>query len=123
MRRVFLTCLLVVPVPVFAEAAEVQVNIRPAGDQKNAAVATSAAGGSVIVWASYYSTPGRSYDILARRLNSQGGFLGNEFLVNAVTQGNQNEPAVAMDGPVCTRPSSSVPAATASPCLTRMARP
>jgi hypothetical protein len=98
MRRAFLTCLLVVPVQVFAEAAEVQVNVRPAGDQKNAAVATSAAGGSVIVWASYYSTSGRSYDILARRLDSQGGFLGEEFLVNAVTQGNQNEPAVAMDG-------------------------
>jgi hypothetical protein len=97
MRRVFLTCLLVVPVQVFAEVAEVQVNVRPAGDQKNAAVATSAAGGSVIVWASYYSTAGRSYDILARRLNSQGGFLGDELLVNTVTPGNQNEPAVAMD--------------------------
>jgi hypothetical protein len=91
-------CLLAVPVQVFAEAEEVQVNVRPAGDQKNAAVATSAAGGSVVVWASYYSTSGRSYDILARRLNSQGGFLGAEFLVNTVTPGNQNEPAVALDG-------------------------
>lgn len=98
MRRVFLTCLLVVPVHVFADVAEVQVNVRPAGDQKNAAVATSAAGSSVIVWASYYSTSGRSYDILARRLNSQGEFLGAEFLVNAATPGNQNEPAVALDG-------------------------
>jgi len=83
---------------VFAEVAEVQVNVRPAGDQKNAAVATGAAGGSVIVWASYYTTSGRSYDILARRLDSQGGFVGDELLVNVATLGNQNEPAVALDG-------------------------
>lgn len=97
MRSAFVACLMIVPVQVFAEAAEVQVNVRPAGDQKNAAVATRAAGGSIIVWASYYSTSGRSYDILAHRLDSQGGCLGDEFLVNVATPGNQNEPAVALD--------------------------
>jgi hypothetical protein len=98
MRKAFLTCLIVVPVQVFAGTAEVQVNVRTSGAQSNAAVATSAAEGSVIVWSSYFTTSGRSNDVLARRLDSKGGFLGDEFRVNTTTQGNQTEPVVAMDG-------------------------
>ncbi len=71
MRSVLPTCLIVISIQALAGAAEVQVNVRTTGDQKNVAVATSA-GGSVIVWADYYSTAGRSYDILARRLDAQG---------------------------------------------------
>jgi len=97
MRSVFLTCLTIVLVPGSAKAAEMQVNVRTASDQKNAAVAANAAGDSVIVWASYYSTTGRSYDILARRLDWRGRFLGDEFPVNTATAGNQNEPAAALD--------------------------
>ena len=93
----FLTCLIVVPIQVLAKPAEVQVNVRTADDQRNAAVAARAAGGSVIVWSSYFTTAGRSNDILSRRLDAQGGFLGDEFRVNTTTQGNQTEPAVAMD--------------------------
>lgn len=98
MCGVFLTCLIVVPIQVFAGAVEVQVNVRTSGAQSNAAVATSAAGGSVIVWSSYFTTSGRSNDVFARRLDSGGGFIGDEFRVNTTTQGNQTEPAVAMDG-------------------------
>jgi len=97
MRSVFLTGLIVVIVPGLARAAEVQINVRASGAQANAAATASAGGDAVIVWSSYYTTSGRSNDILARRLDSTGGFTGDEFRVNVATQGNQTEPAVAMD--------------------------
>jgi hypothetical protein len=97
MRSVFLMGLIVVAVQGFAEAAEVQINVRTSGAQANAAAAAGAAGNSVIVWSSYYTTSGRSNDIFARRLDSTGGFVGDEFRVNVTTPGNQTEPAVAMD--------------------------
>jgi hypothetical protein len=96
MPSVFLAALLMVAVPEFSGTAEVQVNGRTSGAQANAAAAAGAGGNSVIVWSSYYTTSGRSNDIFARRLDSGGGFLGDEFLVNVATQGNQTEPAVAM---------------------------
>lgn len=77
--------------------AEVQVNERTSGAQANPAVAGTGAGQAVIVWSSYYSTAGRSNDILARRLDPNGAFLDGEFVVNAAAEGNQTEPAVAMD--------------------------
>jgi hypothetical protein len=95
MRRVFVTCLIVIGVRGFAGGAEVQVNVRTSDAQTNAAVATGA-GGSVVAWSSYYTTSGRSNDILARRLDVQGRFLGDEFRVNEATAGNQTEPAVAI---------------------------
>jgi hypothetical protein len=97
MRSVFLTGLIVVIMQGSVRAAEVQANVRTSGAQANAAVAAGAAGNAVIVWSSYYTTSGRSNDIFARRLDARGGFLGSEFLVNVVTQGNQTEPAVAID--------------------------
>ena len=75
--------------------AEVQVNMRTSGSQANPAMAADAMGSSVIVWSSYFTSPGRSNDILARRLDSLGGFAGDEFVVNAMSAGNQTEPAVA----------------------------
>jgi phosphoheptose isomerase len=68
-----------------------------AGDQKNATVASDDANGSVVVWSSYYTTAGRSNDIMARRLDPLGGFVGEEFPVNVTTEGNQTEPAVAVN--------------------------
>jgi len=75
--------------------AEVQVNVRTSGSQANPAVAVEAAGGSIVVWSSYFSAAGRSNDILARRLDPLGGFAGDEFQVNVLSEGNQTEPAVA----------------------------
>ena len=80
-----------------ALTAEVQVNIRTSGSQANPAVAASDAGGSIIVWSSYYTTAGRSNDILARRLDAIGAPVCDEFTVNVTTQGNQTVPAIAMD--------------------------
>jgi hypothetical protein len=78
--------------------AEMQVNMRTSGSQANPAVAMDPNGGSIIVWSSHFSAPGRSNDIFARRLNPLGGFVGDEFQVNMGDEGNQTEPAVAMDG-------------------------
>ncbi len=97
MRSVFLTALVAVMVQEFTGTAEVQINVRTSGAQANAAAAVSANGSSVIVWSSYYTTSGRSNDIFARRLDATGGFVGDEFRVNVTTQGNQTEPAVALD--------------------------
>jgi hypothetical protein len=83
---------------VTAQADEVLVNERTSGSQANPAIAVTPDGGAVIVWSSYYSSSGRSNDIIARRLDPNGTPVGGEFLVNADTQGNQTEPAIAVDG-------------------------
>lgn len=79
-------------------ADEALVNERTSGSQANPAVAATPDGGAVIVWSSYYSSSGRSNDIVARRLDPNGAFAEGEFAVNASTPGNQTEPAVAVDG-------------------------
>jgi hypothetical protein len=78
-----------------AAAADVQINVRTAGSQANPAVAMDAAGNAVVVWSSYFTSSGRSNDILARRLDAQGVPADDEFVVNAAGAGNQTEPAVA----------------------------
>ncbi|MCL5280837.1 MAG: hypothetical protein M1376_13125 [Planctomycetes bacterium] len=97
MPSVYLMALMAVTAQAFPGTAEVQVNDRTSEAQANAAAASSTNGSSVIVWSSYYTSSGRSNDIFARRLDAAGGFAGGEFLVNVTTQGNQTEPAVAMD--------------------------
>lgn len=96
MRSKSVLCVVLVCALSAGLAAEVQVNVRTSGSQANSAVAITPAGGSIIVWSSYYSASGRSNDILARRLDALGGFAGDEILVNAVSEGNQTEPAVAV---------------------------
>lgn len=98
MRSTFLTGLIVLVLQTLSPAAEVRVNTRTASSQSNAAVAMTPAGDSVVVWSSYFTSSGRSNDIFARRLDAKGAFLGDEFRVNMTTEGNQTEPAVAMDG-------------------------
>jgi len=78
-------------------AAEVQVNVRTSGSQANPVLTADGAGGSIIVWSSYFTSPGRSNDILARRLDPLSGFAGSEFVVNTTSEGNQTEPAIAAD--------------------------
>lgn len=97
MRTILLVCASVLMLQEQARAAEVQVNVRTSAAQSCPAVATCATGGSVIVWSSYFTTTGRSNDIWGRRLNSRREFVGDEFRVNMTTQGNQSQPAVAMD--------------------------
>jgi len=97
MKQSILTCLVLAVTVAPIAAAEVQVNVRGSGAQANAAVAVDGNGVSVVVWSSYFTTSGRSNDILARRLGPDGTFIGEEFQVNVTSAGNQTEPAVAMD--------------------------
>ena len=96
MGKRFSACAVVVCALSTVLSAEVQVNVRTSGAQANPAVAVDGLGGSVVVWSSYFTTAGRSNDILARRLDAGGAFASDEFQVNVVKEGNQTEPAVAM---------------------------
>lgn len=98
MSKSLLTSVTLVAILVSRGPAEVQVNIRTSGAQANAAIAASPGGGAIVVWGSYYTTSGRSNDILARRLDPNGAFGDGEFQVNAIGEGNQTEPAVATSG-------------------------
>ncbi len=98
MKRAFLVGLATAAVLTALAAAEVQVNDRTSGSQANPAVALDPGGGAVAVWSSYYTTPGRSNEILARRCDPNGTFAQEEFQVNRTSEGNQTEPAVAIDG-------------------------
>jgi len=82
----------------FCPSTEFQVNVRPAGNQCNAAVAADTDGQFLVVWSSYFSSGGRSNEIIARRFAPNGNPPGDEFQINAVSAGNQTEPAVALDG-------------------------
>ncbi len=95
MRHKCVLCVVLVCALPAMLAAEVQVNARTSGSQANPAVAVETSGGSIVVWSSYFSTVGRSNDILARRIDPLGGFAGDEFHVNVLREGNQTEPAVA----------------------------
>lgn len=90
---------LIVVVASLSAAQDVQINIRTAGPQAHPAVAMNAVGDAVVVWSSYFTTPGRSNDILARRIDARGMLAGEEFVVNAASAGNQTEPAVAANRP------------------------
>jgi len=79
-----------------AAADEFPVNIRTAGNQCNPAIAAAVDDGFVLVWSSYYSSSGRSNEILARRFDPNGSAVGDEFQINATSAGNQTEPAVAI---------------------------
>ncbi|MGE3808591.1 MAG: hypothetical protein AB7K24_28330, partial [Gemmataceae bacterium] len=71
-----------------------QVNNTTAGGQRAPAVATEDNGDFVVVWV---SSDGSGYGVYARRYNSLGVALGNEFRVNQTTAGAQTNPSVAMD--------------------------
>lgn len=75
-------------------AGEFSVNVRTTSNQCNPAVATSADGGFVVVWSSYYGSSGRSNDIIARWFDPAGEPRTDEFRVNAARDGNQTRPAV-----------------------------
>jgi hypothetical protein len=97
MSRILAACAAIAIILSSQAMAETQVNVRTSGAQTGSAIAADPRGGAVIVWSSYYSTGGRSNDILARRLDATGAPTGEEFPVNAINQGNQTEPAAAID--------------------------
>lgn len=79
------------------EAGEFPVNIRTASNQCNPSVAVYTDGSTIVVWSSYYSSSGRSNDIIARRFDAEGQPTTDEFQVNVNREGNQTYPSVATD--------------------------
>ncbi len=82
------------------DAADFQVNMYTAYDQRYPSVASDAEGNFVVVWESYGSAGGDDdgYSIQARRFAADGTPLdAAEFQVNAYTTNLQQRPKVAMD--------------------------
>ena len=76
--------------------AEFQVNITTFGIQTNPSVAMDSHGNFVVVWQSF-NQDGSGYGIYARRYDSAGAPLSDEFQVNTYTYWWQDYPSVAMD--------------------------
>ncbi len=73
---------------------EFLVNTTSAGSQNNPVVAMSADGAFVVAWDGQGTGDGAG--IFARRYDSSGNSLGNEFRVNTTTSGTQTGPGIAM---------------------------
>jgi hypothetical protein len=96
MRVSFIICTVLLLTGSVVSAQDRAVNVRTSGAQCNPAV-TAGPDGFVVVWTSYYSSSGRSNEIMARRFDPNGEPLTDgEFQVNSTRLGNQTEPAVAM---------------------------
>jgi hypothetical protein len=72
-----------------------RVNSVTAGSQRRPTVAAAAAGGFVVAWDG--AGPGDAQGIWARRFNAAGAPLGSDFLVNTTLDGDQLNPAIAME--------------------------
>ena len=96
MRWTLLSCLVTISILASASQGEFQVNTHTTWDQKDAAIATDAAGSFVVVWNSYRQD-GDSGGIFGQRFDPNCRSLGSEFQVNTTTPGNQTEPSVAID--------------------------
>jgi hypothetical protein len=80
----------------FAQGLEFKVNVFPAEDQWNPAVAMDADGDFVVAWQGY-DPDSADFDIFARLFFATGMTNGGEFPVNSTTADEQWNPAVAMD--------------------------
>ena len=76
-----------------AIGSEFLVNSTTNNTQINPAIATLADGSFVVAWNSY-GQDGSGHGIVARRFNSAGQAIANEFIVNTATQGNQEVPRI-----------------------------
>ena len=73
--------------------AEFRVNTITANDQANPTITAVGDGGFVVSWTSFLQD-GSGYGIYAQRYGASGATVGNEFLVNSTTAGNQYSPAI-----------------------------
>lgn len=79
-----------------ALAGELQVNSFEHGRQANADTAALATGGYIAVWDSYDQDAGVSDNgVFAQRFDATGQPVGDEFQINAITDGYQNTPRAA----------------------------
>ena len=58
-------------------------------------IATTADGGFLVTWVRF---DGTQYDVAARRFNNDGVAMGQQFIVNHLTDGSQYTPSVAVSG-------------------------
>lgn len=72
------------------------VNQRTTNDQQWSSVATDAAGNFVVTWTTARQD-GTLRSVYARRFDSTGNALSNEFRVNSSTSGNQDNSTIAMN--------------------------
>ncbi|MCC7339361.1 MAG: DUF4347 domain-containing protein, partial [Pirellulaceae bacterium] len=86
--------------PTFSVRQEFLVNSITAGNQSTVgshqAVAADGAGNYIVVW-SDDGADGSGWGVFARRFDSNGNALGNEFQVNVNTTGDQKQASVAMN--------------------------
>lgn len=82
------------------KGVEFQLNTYATDSQRLPVAARDTTGNFVVVWESFSYDPlnVNRADIRARRLDADGFPLGDEFLVNTITTGAQQYPAVAADG-------------------------
>jgi len=76
---------------------EFQINTITAGNQGEPAVAMNATGDFVVVWQGPQSPGEDVEDIFARRFDSNGTAVGDQFRVNTITADRQLSPSVAMN--------------------------
>jgi len=89
-------CFIVLGMFAFQAGEEFQVNTYTDNHQRKPAIAMDKRGNFVITWRSRYQD-GSEYGIFAQRFNKRGKALGSEFQVNTYTDGEQRDPAIAMD--------------------------
>jgi len=77
---------------------EFEVNTYTAGPQDHPAVASDQSGNVLVVWETFAKDGTGTFDVFGQRYASNGAQLGTEFMVNTYTTGNQERPAVAIDG-------------------------
>jgi hypothetical protein len=78
-----------------AVGGELQVNSFTTGNQQDPAVAVGDDGSFVVVWDGAAVQDGDQRGIFGRRFDSAANPVGDEFQVNAIGTGDQNDPVVA----------------------------
>ena len=77
-----------------------EIKIDQPGNSNNyqASVAGTADGGFIATWTVIPANPSGTLDVVARRFNSDGGAMGQQFTVNRLTDSNQVQSTVAVSG-------------------------
>ncbi|HTU10368.1 MAG TPA: tandem-95 repeat protein, partial [Allosphingosinicella sp.] len=83
----------IAPTGLVPSGDEQRVNTAAGGDQSAPGIATLAGGGYVVVYQG--EGPGDTDGVFMRRYDSSGAAQGGEILINLVTAGAQDQPAVA----------------------------
>lgn len=96
MKQTIFPYLIVGILSLWASGDEFQVNTHTSRDQADAEIAAAADGSFIVVWRSY-GQDGSSNGIFAQRYDPNVCPVGEEFLINTTTAGNQSEPAVAIN--------------------------